>query len=65
MYDAFKRHPGGDLLSHADHRHSTIGAGGLNFSVRNGKRCDTLAIVAKIIDQKSIKINERRKSRAQ
>src|SRR3972149_1619919 len=25
-------------------RHSTIGSEGLNFSVRNGKRCDTLDI---------------------
>ena len=33
---------GGDLLSH--HNGSTIGAEGLNFSVRNGKRCNTLAI---------------------
>ena len=32
---------GGDLLSHF---RSTIGAEGLNFSVRNGKRWNTLAI---------------------
>ena len=31
---------GGDLLSHF---RSTIGAEGLNFSVRNGKRWNTLA----------------------
>ena len=33
---------GDDLLSH---NCSTIGAGGLNFSVRNGKRWDPAAIV--------------------
>ena len=31
---------GGDLLSHG---RSTIGASGLNFSVRNGKRWDPAA----------------------
>jgi hypothetical protein len=33
---------GDDLLSHSC---STIGAGGLNFSVRNGKRWNPVAIV--------------------
>ncbi len=33
---------GGDLLSHKNC--STIGANGLNFSVRNGKRWDPIAI---------------------
>jgi hypothetical protein len=36
---------GGDLLSHF---RSTIGAEGLNFSVRNGKRWNTLAITTYI-----------------
>mgnify|MGYP006944231863 CR=1 FL=1 len=30
---------------------STIGASGLNFSVRNGKRCITQAIVTKIFNK--------------
>ena len=29
---------------------STIGAGGLNFSVRDGKRCDPAAIAACVLD---------------
>ena len=37
---------GGDLLSHF---RSTIGAEGLNFSVRNGKRWNTLAITTYIV----------------
>ena len=36
---------GGDLLSH---RRSTIGAGGLNFSVRNGKRWGPAAIATRM-----------------
>ena len=36
------RIPGTDLLSH--HVGSTIGAAGLNYSVRNGKRCGPRAM---------------------
>ena len=36
-----RKKKGGDLLSH---KCSTIGAVGLNFSVRNGKRWNTYAI---------------------
>ena len=39
---------------------STIGVQGLNFSVRNGKRCNTLAIVTKIKKIKIIKMKEER-----
>ena len=38
---------GDDLLSRSIHRNSTISAGGLNFSVRNGKRCIPVAIVTR------------------
>ena len=37
---------GGDLLSH---RRSTIGAGGLNFSVRNGKRWNPATVTTLIL----------------
>ena len=42
---------GGDLLSH---NCSTIGAEGLNFSVRNGKRWNTLALTTYIFSYQSI-----------
>jgi hypothetical protein len=32
---------------------STIGAGGLNFSVRNGKRCIPAAMTAQIVEDAS------------
>jgi hypothetical protein len=41
---------GDDLLSRPSHRNSTISAGGLNFSVRNGKRCCPTAIVTSRLD---------------
>ena len=44
---AIKKESGDDLLSRSSHRNSTIGAGGLNYSVRDGKRCFPAAIVAR------------------
>ena len=38
---------GDDLLSRSNHRNSTISAGGLNCSVRDGKRCIPAAIVTR------------------
>ena len=42
-----KKKSGDDLLSRSTHRGSTISAGGLNYSVRNGKRCSPTAIVTR------------------
>ena len=42
-----KKKTGDDLLSRPTHRNSTISAGGLNYSVRNGKRCSPTAIVTR------------------
>jgi hypothetical protein len=44
-----KKESGDDLLSRSSHRNSTISAGGLNFSVRYGKRCFPVAIVTRIL----------------
>ena len=57
MIEAYK--VGDDLLSH---KCSTIGANGLNFSVRNGKRWSPVAIVtlrslSAITDLQYLKIN--------
>ena len=43
----YKKKSGDDLLSRSSHRNSTIGADGLNFSVRDGKRCFPVAIVTR------------------
>ena len=49
LHDPFIYLIGNDLLSH---KRSTIGATGLNFSVRNGKRWNTRAIATiKSLDQ--------------
>ena len=45
----FREGLGGDLLSH--HEGSTIGAAGLNDSVRDGKRCTPRAIATKNMDR--------------
>jgi hypothetical protein len=42
-----KKKSGDDLLSRSTHRNSTISAGGLNCSVRKGKRCNPAAIVTR------------------
>ena len=44
---------GGDLLSRL---RSTIGAVGLNFSVRNGKRWDTNAVATIMTDIRTTRI---------
>ena len=44
-----KKKPGDDLLSHGLNR-STIGAGGLNFRVRNGNGWDPSAVVTRQFD---------------
>ncbi len=47
LSDLKQKKSGDDLLSRPTHRDSTISAGGLNFSVRKGKRCDPTAIVTR------------------
>gem|GEM_PF-6087195 len=46
FWDNLFKKVGGYLLFHLDG--STIGVGGLNFSVRNGKRCISTAITTLI-----------------
>ena len=48
--NSLKKKTGDDLLSHTNHRCSTISAGGLNYSVRNGKRCVPAAITTSILN---------------
>ena len=47
FYGKIKKESGSDLLSRSNHRNSTISAGGLNYSVRDGKRCFPAAIATR------------------
>ena len=47
LSEPLEKETGGDLLSRSSHRNSTISAGGLNYSVRDGKRCFPAAIATR------------------